>query len=397
MDTILDYLKKYGRYSFREMPLTEADSVVLCQLSYLKFDGLVPTVRENKASVTLAGLREHPDYEKLFGDTRYEKENRALVEAILAGKRFSHIKMNCYMNLVRKESETQFSALTFILDCGLSYVVFRGTDETLVGWKEDFNMAFLTPIPAQEYSVRYLNHVAGRIYGPLFVGGHSKGGNLAVYSSMNCNPIYQERIQGIYSLDGPGFRPEVLEKCGYDCIADRVVKIIPRESVIGMIFDTDENCITIASRGFGLLQHDLYEWGVEENHLKRVKQLKGSSRRTDMTINKWILSLNEYQIQTFVDTLYQVITASHADNLIDLSMSWKKSLNAILTAMKEVDPETAKVIKKTFKLLFELVGAQLKEQVARSGQNLIDTTRDLFHGGLGGHNSRKESPQKEKT
>ena len=116
-----------------------------------------------------------------------------------------------------------------------------------------------------------------------------------------------------------------------------------------------------------------------------------------MTINKWILSLNEYQIQTFVDTLYQVITASHADNLIDLSMSWKKSLNAILTAMKEVDPETAEVIKKTFKLLFELVGAQLKEQVARSGQSLIDTTRDLFHGGLGGHNSRKESPQKEKT
>ena len=175
MGTVLDFLKEYGRYSFREMAMTEVDSLALCQLSYLKFDGMVPGVKENGSSVTLKSLREHPDYEKLFADVRYEQENRALVEGMLAGKRFRNLKLNCYVNFIEKEWETQFSAITFILSDGTVYVAFRGTDETIVGWKEDFNMAFLSPVPGQAYSVEYLNTVASRILCPFYVGGHSKG------------------------------------------------------------------------------------------------------------------------------------------------------------------------------------------------------------------------------
>ena len=205
MATVLDYLKEYRDISFREMPMTEVDSLALCQLSYLKFDGLVPEVHENLPSVTLATLKKNPEFDKLFADVRYEEVNRALVDAMLSGKRYRNLKLNCYVNLVEKEWETQFSAITFLLEDGTVYLAYRGTDETIVGWKEDFNMAFLSPVPSQEYSVKYLNSVASRIKRPFYVGGHSKGGNLAVYSAMNCREEIQERIIRIYSMDGPVF------------------------------------------------------------------------------------------------------------------------------------------------------------------------------------------------
>ncbi len=338
---------------------------------------MVPGVKENGSSVTLKSLREHPDYEKLFADVRYEQENRALVEGMLAGKRFRNLKLNCYVNFIEKEWETQFSAITFILSDGTVYVAFRGTDETIVGWKEDFNMAFLSPVPGQAYSVEYLNTVASRILCPFYVGGHSKGGNLAVYSAMNCRPEIQERIVGIYSLDGPGFRPEVLEKCNYGRIADRVRKILPHSSLVGMLFESNQNYQVVESRTFGLAQHDPYTWLVEGDHLRHVDELCERRKRSDDTLNKWILSLDEEQLRTFVDTLYQVISASRADNLIELTAEWKKSMNRIVTALREVDEETTEVLKTVIKALFEIAGASMKEEMAKNTQNVIAGTKEL--------------------
>ncbi len=378
MATILDYVKMYKNCSFGEMPMTEADSLVLCQLSYLKFDGMVPGVRENKASVTLKELQQHHDYEKLFADVRYEEVNRALLEGMLEGRRYSELKLNCYVNIVEKQWETQFSAVTYILGDGTAYVAYRGTDESIVGWKEDFNMAFLSPVPGQEYSVGYLNSVAERIGCPLYVGGHSKGGNLAVYSAMNCREKVQDRILRIYSMDGPGFRPEVLERCGYNKIADRVTKILPQSSLIGMLFESDTNYQVVASKSFGLAQHDPYTWLVEEEHLKHVEDILDRRKRMDNTLNTWILSLDEKQLKTFVDTLYEVISASKADNLIEFTAEWKRSMNGIVAALKEVDEETAKILKTVIKALFEIAGANIKAEIARGTQTVIAGTKGLM-------------------
>ena len=170
--TVIEYLKKYGDIPFREKPLNDVDSLALCQLSYLKFDGMVSDVRHNGPSVTLQEIAKRADVEQLFGDVRFEKENRALFEGLLSGRRFRNMKLNCYINLVEKEWETQFSAITFILDDGTLFLAFRGTDETIVGWKEDFNMAFLNPVPGQEYSVKYVNMVTGWLHQPFYIGGH---------------------------------------------------------------------------------------------------------------------------------------------------------------------------------------------------------------------------------
>lgn len=361
MGTVLDYIKEYGMYSFQEKPMTEVDSLALCQLAYLKFDGMVPGVGEDKPSVTLKNLKCHPDYEKLFADVRYEEVNRALLEGMLAGKRFWDLKLDGYANEIEERSETQFSAVVCTLNDGSVYVAYRGTDETIVGWKEDFNMAFLSPVPGQEYSVEYLNAVAAKIRGPFYLGGHSKGGNFAIYSAMNCVPEIRERILKIFCLDGPGFRPEVLKACHYERIADRVVKILPQSSMIGMLFESDTHYQVVESKTLGLMQHDPYSWLVEGDHLKAVSDVSAHRKKVDSTLNQWILSLSEEQLKTFVDTLFQVISASKADNLIDMTAEWKRSMNGIIMALKGIDGETAEVLKAVIRALFDTAARSGKQ------------------------------------
>lgn len=143
-NTVIKYVNEYGDYTFMDKPMNDVDSLILCQLSYLKFDGLVPYVTENRASVSMKQLAAHADFDYLFLEDWFEKDNRALFDALLKSKRFGSMKMNCYINIVETEWETQFSAITFILEDGTIYIAYRGTDETIIGWKEDFNMAFLS-------------------------------------------------------------------------------------------------------------------------------------------------------------------------------------------------------------------------------------------------------------
>ncbi len=361
-DTILEYLEEYGDCSLRDMPMNDVDSLVLCQFAYLKFDGLVPGVKENAPSVTLKQLAAHADYEKLYGDERYEKVNRALFEGMLKGQRFGNMKLNCYINIVEKEWETQFSAVTFLLEDGTLYIAFRGTDETIVGWKEDFNMSFLSPVPGQAYSVKYLNMITGRLHSDFYLGGHSKGGNLAVYSAMNCAPQVQERIRKIYSMDGPGFRPKVLEECGYRHIADRVVKLVPRASLIGMIFEWENGYRVVDSKTFGLAQHNPYTWIVEDDHFVETEEIDKRHSIRNSAINEWMLGLEGEQLELFVDALFQVLEASQADDLIAFTADWRKSIHGMITALKLVDEQTKKAVWEITKLLFESYGNHRKSK-----------------------------------
>lgn len=374
-DTIHSYLKEYGDISFSERPMNDVDSLLLCQFAYLKFDGLVPDISEDKPSVTLTELDRHPDREGLFADERFEKDNRELFEGMLSGRRFRNIKLNCHINVVEKEWEAQFSAVTVILEDGTIYVVFRGTDETIVGWKEAFNMAFLSPVPGQALSAKYLNTVTERFSAHFYVGGHSKGGNLAVYSAMNCVPQVQERILKIYSMDGPGFRPEVLRECGYDRIADRVVKLLPHSSVIGMIFEWDTGYQVVESRSFSLAQHNPYNWKIKNGEFVAAEDIYERARLTDNAINEWLISQNEDRIKLFVDTLYQVISASEADDLIAFTADWRKSMNGVISAFKEVDEDTKKMLQEAVKDLFELAKARVKEELVKPFKKVAELTK----------------------
>ena len=236
MGTMIDYIKEYGDYTFSEKPLNEVDSLVLSQLAYLKFDGLVPGPG-NAGTVSLEELDVRPDRDKLFSDERYREPNMELFGELVKSVRFRSLQVGNYVNEIETEQETQFSAITCFLGGQTVYVAYRGTDETIVGWKEDFNLAFSEPVPGQLRSVEYLNRAAEGFAGSFYVGGHSKGGNFSVYAAMNCRREVQDRILKVYSLDGPGFRPEIREGGHYESIAGRVEKIIPHSSLVGMLLE----------------------------------------------------------------------------------------------------------------------------------------------------------------
>lgn len=399
MGTILDYLREYGDYSLAEKPFGDVDSLVLSQLSYLKFDGIVPGPEEARAPVSLREIAAHADYDHLYADERYRKDNTALFMGVLNSRRFGEMLLWNYVNLIEPEKESQFSAVVCGIPGGLPYVVFRGTDENIVGWKEDLNLAFSEPVPGQRYSVSYLEQAARTIDGGFFVGGHSKGGNFAVYASMHCDAAVRERIERIYNHDGPGFRPEVREQGAYREIEERIHKTVPRSSLVGMLLYTEGDYRVVESRTIGLAQHNPYTWLVKDGDFRIVDEIRPGRKFLDQTLNEWILSLDQAQMHIFVDTLYGVIQASETDNLIDFTAHWFQSLQKISKAIGGVDEETAGVMMQIMRALFEMVSLQAKAQAQSkraSRKNKWEMQREKFEEGMAQLESRLKLQESEK-
>ncbi|MDE7285030.1 MAG: DUF2974 domain-containing protein [Lachnospiraceae bacterium] len=368
MGTIINYVKEYGDYTFSEKPLSEVDSLVLCQFAYLKFDGMVPDIGENTEAVDLQYLLQHEDYDNLYAFKPYREKNTKLFTAMAQSKRFGNIKLKNYVNQIEPEKETQFSAITFQLSDNIFYVAYRGTDEYIVGWKEDLNLAFSEPAPGQVMSVEYLNRTAGEFTENFYIGGHSKGGNLAVYAAMNCQKDIQDRITTIFCHDGPGFRPEVKEKCGYADIESRIMRTIPHSSLVGMILYSEGSYRVVESKYMGLMQHDPYSWLIDGDDFQVVKRVHSSAMFRDKALNEWILSLSQEQMHIFIDTLYEVVMASESDNLVDFTVNWKRSIHGIMEAVKSVDAETKQIMGDMIKVLFEMLSQHAKEELQIKGQ-----------------------------
>ncbi len=378
MGTILDYLKEYGDYTLEEKPFSDVDSLVLCQFAYLKFDGMVPGPAEKMPAVSVQELAKHRDYDNLYADERYRKDNTALFQGIYQSRRFGDMRLWNYVNLIELDQETQFSAVICGLSGGITYVAFRGTDETIVGWKEDLNLAFSEPVPGQLLSVQYLEQAARTVQGRFYVGGHSKGGNLAVYASMSCDGGVRDRIERIYDHDGPGFRPEVRRNSAYEEIEDRIHKTVPRSSLVGMLLYTEGNYKVVESKTIGLAQHNPYTWLIKDDSFRVVEEIRAGRKFMDQALNEWILSLDQQQMHTFVDTFYRVVQASETDNLIDFTANWFQSLHKIGAALKEVDGESANVIFQIMRALFEVVSAHAREQV----KSRRELQREKFEEGM---------------
>ena len=349
--TIIDYLKEYGDVPFAELQMNDVDSLILCQLAYLKFDGIVSSVHENGPSISLKDVEKHADFDKLFADERYEEENRALFGAAVAGKRFCNMRLNCYINVIEKEWETQFSAITYLLDDGTLYIAFRGTDETIVGWKEDFNMAFLSPVPGQSYSVKYLNMVMSRLYKPFYIGGHSKGGNLAVYASAMCRENIQQRIVKVYSHDGPGFLEKTLQTSEFQKISDRIEKTLPQSSIIGMLLENQEGYHIVKSNRNGLLQHDQYSWEVEDHQFIYIEELTKDATYTDKTLSEWLNQISTEDRERFIDALFGVLNANQMSTINDFRADWQSAMTASIHAATQLDSDTKKFLLHTLKKL----------------------------------------------
>ena len=258
-----------------------------------------------------------------------------------------------YVNDFCEIREMQFAAVTIKLKGNLSYVSFRGTDNTLVGWKEDFNMSFTCPVPSQLKAVDYVNRIARKVRGKIILGGHSKGGNLAVYSAAFCKKRIQKRILSVYSFDGPGFNQETLNKPEYERISLRTTTYVPQSSVIGMLLGHEEKYIIIQSDEKGLAQHDVYTWQLADKKFIELSTVDDKSRFIDKTLKKWLLDMSVDERKVFVDTIYEVLVTTQAKTLKELKQSAWKNLKIIHNSFKGLDDKTKKTLQTGFRYLIQ--------------------------------------------
>lgn len=357
---LIDYVKQYQKLTFEECTMREADLLVFAEFSYIKLDGVVKSIDEvDQKGYTLWEIEKLADRDVLFADERFRAENEALFDAMLASKRYAKCKFRFYENLIDHELEMQFSAVTVTIDEGLSIVVYRGTDEYFISWKEDFNLSFMDKVPGQVCAKQYLKRVAEQVSGDLYVCGHSKGGNLAVYAAMCADTAIQDRMIAVYDFDGPGFLEKVLEENHFMRIAPKVHKIIPKASLVGMLLGNHESCRVVESSSVGLSQHLLFHWIIENGELKYTDKMLEGSKHFDKKLNTWINGLSMEERKIFTDTLFDVAFASETDNLVDIKFD-KESLKGVALALDAAKNLPKDTKDKMFEIIRELVKVSME-------------------------------------
>ncbi|MFI3238298.1 MAG: Mbeg1-like protein [Lachnospiraceae bacterium] len=342
--SIISFLKKYGDISFGEKPFGAVDALILSQFSYLKMKTIVGDLKLCSRSVTLEEFAFELEDTVVFADTRFAKNNRCLLQEMAEGKRYKTMRLCCHVDWVDSDKQMQFSAITCILSTGSVKVVFRGTDETLVGWREDFNMSFLYPVPGQYFSALYLTAIAQRVSSTFDIIGHSKGGNLAVYAAMHVEDTLQERITHIYNMDGPGFRPEVYEMFGYEKISSKIIKLIPKSSFFGMILENHHDYKVVDSRSIGILQHDPYNWIVEDDDFTYSEKLHEGRRLTNEILNLKLLSMEEAELKLFTEALFHILEATEATTLLEFTQDIPRCMKGIAKGLHSLQPEMKNTI-----------------------------------------------------
>lgn len=316
MANMFDYLKWRGDLTFTQDPVSQVDALIFSTLAYIHYG---PMVEENPLHPVLLkdacqeflGLEDMEDRYRVKSDIELLKQAAQTV-------RYGYAQICMYHDRLIPEQETQFAAMTFLLDDGSMFLAFRGTDTSLVGWKEDFNMSFQQTVPAQRLAVQYVREVAAEFIQPIRMGGHSKGGNLAVFAAARSSPMLQKRILEVYNHDGPGFNDYMMGDPGYLAMVPRIKTYIPQSSVIGMLLEHEEPYMVIRSKTVGLLQHDPYSWEVMGKSFIPVEEITQSSQFLDTTIKTWFSEMSDQERNQLVDVMFTLLGTGGVDKAWDI-------------------------------------------------------------------------------
>ncbi|MEG2863930.1 MAG: Mbeg1-like protein [Eggerthellaceae bacterium] len=380
MQTIIDYLET-ELASFEEKPLNAVDSLVLASFCMVDLDHIAPSLKENTSFLTIDTLLKsiftatnknnihfkdvpHAElYPTMFTSPTPEK-TKALMFALAASPRFREMKIGEYLSLFDTKNHTQFAAMTFIYKRKFAYLAFRGTDCTLTGWREDFDMAFTDTIPSQTQALHYLEALAPRLPKTLYVGGHSKGGNLAVYASLKTKEEVQRRIKRIYNHDGPGFRPGTFPDGAYSGIRDRIFKTVPQESLVGMLMESHADYRVIHSGGKGIMQHDPFTWETNGDDFVYLDRIADNARFTSEVLNEWMSSLSPSELRVMTDTLFATLAQSEDASVADIMGDWRKILALVVDVARQADASTTEVLSKAMQSLSNIALKRFGESVS---------------------------------
>ncbi len=368
MANMMDYLLWRGDLLFREAAFNEVDNLIFSELVYVDFGDIVPGV-DTDETITLKEASEeffkrHTE-EEIEARVSSTKTAAFLMREMAKTKRFGDIRLFHYVDDIDYQNQSQFCAVTLMLDDESVFISYSGTDNTIIGWRENFNMSFLEEIPGQRKALKYLNETVSSDWACLRVGGHSKGGNLAVYAAASCSESIQKQITEVYCNDSPGFTGSKITGSGYHKILPKIRAFIPESSIVGMLLEHGETCTVIKSAVSGPMQHDAMTWEVLGNSLVRVEGVKEESILLDKTLKAWIDKMDAKQREEFVDTLFEILEEGRIETVDDLAnMKWKK-LVELFKLSSTLEHENQEILKRTLKLLLAESQKTIKNAVIK--------------------------------
>lgn len=339
MGTIDTYLKEYGNYTFQEEEFNEVDAIIFSLLSYANLLDIVPESKKEKILLKDASTLFSKKYtvKEMNQNILSVKNASHLIGKLAKTKRFQNLKLYHYRYKVT--FDMQFGAMCIEMPTKEVYVSFEGTDGYISGWREDFMFSYLFPTSAQKEAIQYLNEVTG-LFGPkIYVGGHSKGGNLALVSSMFCKNSVRHKIKLVFSHDGPGLRKHEFESSRYQKILPKLRSYVPKSSFVGMLLRHSTNYIVVDSKNKLFMQHDATSWIIEKNKLKRA-ELSDFSKKVEKGIINWLNQLDDEKREQFTNNLFSILKKADIHDLNEIRQAKLSSMIKILKETKNMNKET---------------------------------------------------------
>lgn len=320
MADYFDYLNKFGGVTFDQQTISIVDAAILAQLAYCNFGlqtyGRLGDLTQADAKVMITG-------------TWQEARNLQLLTTLAKTPRYQNVHWLAAIDEFDPQRQQQFSAVTFQLTPDTYYLSFRGTRASFVDWKEDFNLTFLDAIPSQLAASKYFAEIADYYPGNYYLGGHSKGGNLATFAFAHAGEL-QNYVQMVYNLDGPGLQHPLTPD-------PKILKLVPQSSLIGIILDPSQDFAVVHSTASGFNQHDLFSWETRQRDFVYLPALDVRSRYAQKLLNQWVESLDDDTKQQALDAAYQVVQNTEQETFADLAKQPASSAKAILSGLKDAD------------------------------------------------------------
>lgn len=404
---ILDYLEKEFS-SFERKPFSVVDSAILSQFCMVRCEGLVPPFNPNTPDTSssqssgfvkrLSTFLKKPkqaempppaQFCNLLRAERYTEMFTGLVPdrikatliALAASPRFRRLGLLDYLSIFDKESNNQFAALTFVhgnkdSHNEFAYIGFRGTDTSLTGWRENFNMAYTSPVPAQAQALHYLEAVVNHLPKRLYVGGHSKGGNLALYAALKANPEIQSRIETVFVHDAPGFKEGAITSDEWKRLEGKINRTIPQESIVGMLMNCPVTAHVVQAQEHGLDQHSIFNWDVnlEASNFMYAGTISDSSQFFKEVFSEWLARYSDEQAAQIVDALFKAIEVSGISNATELFFGGIKTIPLLTKAAQNLDNESGAVLRSA---LGSLAAIAANHAGRNMGQNMQEFGRTI--------------------
>lgn len=347
--SIFDYIDKYSVYSFEDVPFNDIDNLIFSSLSYIDFEGIVSINKYNPMTIGNVGKIYFNSHNKMVNDILAVRQAFKIFRAIYNTSRYRDLLL--YNYVYETKPNEQFGAVTIELNKNLVYVSFEGTDQMISGWKEDFMLSYKFPVLSQRKAIDYVNRNFLFRHKKIILGGHSKGGNLAVVAGMYANFFVRDKIIKIYNNDGPGLLREQFESRNYREISNKLVQIVPNDCIVGLLLNHSDNYIIVNSSKTGILAHDITTWLVDEISLN-LGEFTKFSKKLDSSLTLWIKKYNKNERERFVESLFKIFDELNIDSFVDIAMK-KTLIVKIIIGAKDIDKDTKYMLKECVSLIFK--------------------------------------------